>query len=93
MMHAALRTLRGISSRGILVTSKGEKAQTFDSRVETFRSGHPIPDRAGQNASQRIVEDVRNLDEDELLLCLVSGGASAMLPAPARESRSVIRSG
>jgi len=83
MMRAALRSLGDFPIRGILVTSKDERTSTFDSRVEIFRSGHPIPDEVGLRASRRVIQAVSGLNEDELLLCLISGGASAMLPAPA----------
>jgi hydroxypyruvate reductase len=85
MMRAALRSLGDFPIRGILVTSKDERTSTFDSRIEIFRSGHPIPDEVGLRASRRVIQAVSGLNEDELLLCLISGGASAMLPAPAEE--------
>jgi glycerate 2-kinase len=82
MMDAALESLREFPIRGILATSKNQKAPAFRNRVEFFRCGHPIPDQTGLRASERVIQAVRRLVEDDLLLCLISGGASAILPAP-----------
>jgi hydroxypyruvate reductase len=46
-------------------------------------ASHPVPDAAGQQAAQRILELTRGLTADDLVLCLVSGGASALLSLPA----------
>jgi glycerate 2-kinase len=82
MMRAALEILRKKPIRGILVCSKDEQRPALDSRVEIFRSGHPIPDQAGLEASRSVIQAVGDLNESDVLLCLISGGASAMLPAP-----------
>ena len=52
-------------------------------RIEVVQARHPVPDEAGQRAAQRIVELTRGLTEHDLVLCLVSGGGSALLTAPA----------
>jgi hydroxypyruvate reductase len=46
-------------------------------------AAHPVPDAAGQDAARRIVELTQGLTADDLVLCLVSGGASALLSLPA----------
>jgi len=83
MMRATLQCLGNFSIQGILVAPSGREPPIFDDRIESFPSGHPIPTQAGQRASQRVIEAVSGLKRDDLLLCLISGGASAMLPAPA----------
>jgi len=83
MMRATLQCLGDVPIRGILVAPSGHELPTFDDRIESFLSGHPIPTQAGLIASQRVIEEVGGLKRDDLLLCLISGGASAMLPAPA----------
>lgn len=50
--------------------------------VDVVGAGHPLPDQAGLAAAQKIVEQVMRAQRDELVLVLVSGGGSALLPAP-----------
>jgi glycerate 2-kinase len=52
-------------------------------RIEVVEAAHPVPDDAGQRAAQRIVELTRGLTKDDLVLCLISGGGSALLSLPA----------
>jgi hydroxypyruvate reductase len=52
-------------------------------RIEVLESSHPVPAEAGQRASLRLFERVRGLGPDDLVLCLLSGGGSALLPLPA----------
>src|SRR3989475_3241344 len=52
-------------------------------RIEVVEAAHPVPDDAGQRAAQRIVELTRGLTQDDLVLCLISGGGSALLSLPA----------
>jgi hydroxypyruvate reductase len=52
-------------------------------RIEVVEAAHPVPDAAGRQAAQRIVEMTRGLTADDLVLCLVSGGGSALLSLPA----------
>lgn len=51
--------------------------------IEILGAGHPVPDSAGQQAAKRIVEQLKNTKADELVLILISGGGSALLPYPA----------
>ena len=52
-------------------------------RIEVVEASHPVPDAAGERAAQRILELTEGLTADDLVLCLVSGGASALLSLPA----------
>ena len=52
-------------------------------RIEVVEAAHPVPDAAGRRAAQRIVELTRGLSADDLVLCLISGGGSALLSLPA----------
>ncbi len=67
MMRAALRTLVDFPIRGILVASKDRRLPRFDNRIETFLSGHPIPNQVGLRASQRVIQAASSLAEDQLL--------------------------
>ncbi|NOT85791.1 MAG: DUF4147 domain-containing protein [Methylococcaceae bacterium] len=51
-------------------------------QFEVIGAGHPLPDMAGQQAAQRIADKVATALQGELVLVLVSGGGSALLPAP-----------
>ena len=53
-------------------------------RIEVVQAAHPVPDAAGVTAAQRIMELTRGLTEDDLVLCLISGGGSALLSLPAQ---------
>ena len=52
-------------------------------RIEVIEASHPVPDAAGLAASQRILQLVQGLTKDDLVLCLISGGGSALLTLPA----------
>jgi len=82
MMDTALKLLNQQKVSGILVAPKGEKTPRFDSRVEIFHAGHPLPDEEGFRAGRHIVAMLSSMRSSELLICLISGGASALLPAP-----------
>lgn len=50
--------------------------------IEIVEAAHPVPDIAGVNATRRLIDLVSTLGPDDLVLALVSGGASALLTAP-----------
>ncbi len=52
-------------------------------RIDVVECGHPVPDDAGVRGTEAIRKLVSGLDEQALVLCLLSGGGSALLPAPA----------
>ncbi len=52
-------------------------------RIEVVEAAHPVPDEAGRRAAQRIAELTHGLTRDDLVLCLISGGASSLLAMPA----------
>ncbi len=52
-------------------------------RIEVVEASHPVPDAAGQRAARRILELTQGLGAADLVLCLISGGASALLSLPA----------
>jgi hydroxypyruvate reductase len=59
------------------------KQRAGAARIEVVEAAHPVPDDAGRRAAQRIAELARGLGADDLLLCLMSGGASSLLALPA----------
>ncbi|MBH2009655.1 MAG: glycerate kinase [Xanthomonadaceae bacterium] len=52
-------------------------------RIEVVEASHPVPDEAGQAAAGRILAMVQGLTENDLVLCLISGGGSSLLALPA----------
>lgn len=54
-------------------------------RIEVIETGHPMPDDRGARAAQRMLDEVRLLDSDDLLLVLLSGGGSSLLALPAED--------
>jgi hydroxypyruvate reductase len=66
---------------GVVVTRYGHSVPTR--RIAVRQSSHPVPDAAGESAAREILAAVQNLGPDDLVLALMSGGASALLPLPA----------
>ena len=65
---------------GLVVTRYGYGMPTR--RIEVVEAAHPTPDAAGQQAATRILDAVKGLTADDLVLVLLSGGGSALLAAP-----------
>ena len=66
---------------GLVVTRYGHGLPC--KRIEVVEAGHPVPDAAGTRAAQHILDLVRGLSGDDLVLYLASGGGSALLTLPA----------
>jgi len=66
---------------GLIVTRHGHEASS--KKLETIFAAHPEPDERGVEAARRVEELARSLGEGDLLLALISGGASALLADPA----------
>ncbi|HMM85190.1 glycerate kinase [Azohydromonas sp.] len=71
---------------GLVVTRYGHVPPAYRAgpgRIEVVEAAHPVPDEAGRRAAQRIAARARGLTADDLVLCLISGGGSALLSLPA----------
>ena len=66
---------------GLVVTRYGYSVPC--QHIQIVEAGHPVPDEAGLHAAKRVVQLVKGLTEDDLVLCLMSGGGSSLLPLPA----------
>jgi len=66
---------------GLVVTRYGHSVPCR--HIEVIEAAHPVPDAAGYTAARRIVDLVGGLTADDLVLCLLSGGGSALLVLPA----------
>ena len=80
-MAAAVEAAWDGPLQGLVVTRYGHGAPTKS--IEVVEAAHPVPDAAGENAALRMLDLVKNLSADDLVLCLISGGGSALLAAPA----------
>jgi len=80
-MAAALEAiLRDRITGGLLSVKYGHAVPLR--RVELVEAGHPLPDESGRRAAERMLEIARAAQRDDLVICLISGGGSALLPAP-----------
>ncbi|WP_162924384.1 glycerate kinase type-2 family protein [Rubrobacter indicoceani] len=80
MAAAASSLLSGIEHSGLVVTKYDHRPGPES--YETLFAAHPEPDRAGVEAARRVTEAVEPLGEGDVLLALISGGASALLADP-----------
>jgi glycerate 2-kinase len=81
----------GVISDGVIITkyghtlSQGPGARGQEpgiGKIKVFEAGHPIPDENGMRATENVRELLRAADERDLVVCLVSGGGSALLVSP-----------
>ncbi|AMM23638.1 glycerate kinase type-2 family protein [Variovorax sp. PAMC 28711] len=71
---------------GLVVTRYGHvppRPDGLKQRIEVVEASHPVPDEAGLRAAERILALTEGLTADDLVLCLISGGGSAVLTLPA----------
>jgi len=66
---------------GLVVTRYGHDVPC--DRIQVVEASHPVPDSAGEKAAELILQKVQGLGPDDLVLCLISGGGSALLSLPA----------
>ena len=99
MALAVEKSYRG-DLEGIAITRYGHGLPTRKIRV--VEAGHPVPDEAGEAAAREILEKTKQLQADDLLLALLSGGGSSLLSLPAPDipmeelkavTRELLRSG
>ena len=79
MAHAVERHWPGPLS-GLVVTRYGYAVPC--ERIEIVEASHPVPDQAGMDAARRMLDLVGNLQADDTVLCLISGGGSSLLALP-----------
>jgi hydroxypyruvate reductase len=71
---------------GMVVTRYGhipERPDGLPQRIDIVEAAHPVPDAAGMAAAQRLMGLCQDLTENDLVLCLISGGGSSLLTLPA----------
>jgi hydroxypyruvate reductase len=65
---------------GVVVTRYGYSVPT--QKITLIEAAHPVPDAAGLDGARKLLAAVKGLTPDDLVICLMSGGASALLPLP-----------
>jgi hydroxypyruvate reductase len=94
MAQAAERVLGRRITAGLINVKYGHVAKLR--RIELNECGHPVPDERGVAGAERIAGIASGAEKDDLVVCLISGGGSALLPLPAapvtlEEKQSVTR--
>ena len=69
-----------VALEGTVVTCYGHAVPTR--RIEVIEASHPVPDANSERGAKRLLERVQGLTRDDLVIALMSGGASALLTAP-----------
>lgn len=83
-MALAIEALLGSRiSSGLIIVKDGHRAPL--QIIQQVEAAHPVPSQAGMDATQKILQMVQHADEQTLIICLISGGASALLLAPAAD--------
>jgi len=81
-MARAIEEIVGTSLRnGIVIVKHGHSRRL--SKIKVVEAGHPVPDEAGARTTREIISALSQATEDDLVLCLLSGGGSALLSCPA----------
>ena len=65
---------------GLVITRYGHGVPTQS--IEVIEAGHPVPDKNGMRGARRILQQVESLTADDLVICLISGGGSALFTLP-----------
>ena len=71
---------KNLPLNGSVITRYKHSVKT--KRIKVFESGHPMPDTAGMKAANNFISSINNLNKDDLLLCLISGGGSSLMSVP-----------
>ncbi len=86
MSKAIEDNLGDLLAGGIIVTKYGHSVRgDRNSKIIAYEAGHPLPDENGLKAAREIVRVLKEADKSTLVICLVSGGGSALLVAPYRD--------
>ena len=80
MAQAVEKILGPRIHKGLVITKKGYVAPL--ERIQLIEGGHPLPDKGGMQGTKRILRLISNLDQNDLVICLISGGGSSLLVSP-----------
>jgi hydroxypyruvate reductase len=83
MLETAMSVLGRYQISAVLVTPDGSPTKGLqDTRITIFEAGHPFPNQEGLRAARYVESITQRMSKNELLICLISGGASSLLAAP-----------
>jgi glycerate 2-kinase len=83
MTHAAVKILGSYFTQALIIIKDGyESKYENNQKLVILQAGHPIPDQRGVAGTQRIIQLLQGTEPDDLVLCLISGGGSALLVSP-----------
>ncbi len=83
MAKAVTDHMAGMVTKGVVLTKYGHTQEaSLSPRVALFEAAHPVPDERGFRATEEIVRLAREADGKTFVVCLISGGGSALLVAP-----------
>ena len=80
MSRAVESVLRGLAYDGHVIVPHGQAAAL--ERIQIHEASHPVPDEAGVQAGRAVLKALADADEKTLVICLISGGGSALLVCP-----------
>ncbi len=83
MAEAVLDVLGSHITEGLVITKYGHaEGYLLPETIDVIEAGHPVPDTAGQNGAERVVSFLEGAKPRDLVVVLISGGGSALLPLP-----------
>lgn len=74
--------LSDLFETGIVITKYRHCRKDKPKKIKVYEAGHPVPDENGLRATEEIIELLKDSDENTLIVCLISGGGSALLVSP-----------
>lgn len=81
-MAEALESILGNQITSGIVNIPRDSEPYHTQRIKLNEAGHPLPDIAGLNGAKEILDVVSQAEEDDLIICLISGGGSSLMPLP-----------
>lgn len=82
MARGALEALGSSVAAGHVITKEGHVDSVLPNAIAVYEAGHPIPDERGERATRELLQRLAALQDEDVVLALISGGGSALLEAP-----------
>jgi len=82
MAEALFDTLEDKISDGFVIIPENLKIKLRTGKIKLWKASHPIPNQMGVRGVKQLLESVSNVTERDLVICLISGGGSALMPLP-----------
>lgn len=87
MSSALIETLGGNLSHGLIITKQRTELNQHPSNVTILEGDHPVPGNRSEFAGRKVKKFLGNIDAQDLLFCLLSGGGSALVTSPVKGMR------